>query len=391
MRSYRSLFVADAVSTLGDQFARVALALLVFGRTGSAWWAAAVYALTFLPDLIALIALGWVADYYPRRAVIVVCSLIQAAAFAVMAIPDAPLWMVGALVAVSTTALGPAKAAQIALVTDVLDKDLLHAGQGFLGQSRALGQVVGLSGGGALVAGIGASPVLALNAVTFVVAAAAVARGVPDRPAPGGSRKPGVQWRDTFAVLRGDRQLIALVALAWMAAIVVIPDGVVAPLAQELGGGSSSVGLLLAVHPLALFLTLPLVSGNLLQRRRTQLLWLLPVLAVLPLVGFFVNPSLVGALALLAASGVGSAYQTMLQAEVPSRFPTHVRGSAGGFVRGGLRIGQGVGVVLAGAAVQLTGSTMPTLGAAGLVGCCWVAAAGLVWRRATPVRLDSQS
>lgn len=391
VRGYRGLFAADTVSTLGDQFARVALALLVFDRTGSAWWTAAVYALTFLPDLIGLIALAWVADYYPRRAVIVVCSLVQAAAFMLMAVPGVPVWMVAVLVASSTTALAPAKAAQMALVTDVLPQELLTAGQGLLGQSRAIGQVVGLSGGGALVTAIGPSPVLALNAATFVIAAAVVARGVPDHPAPGGSRRSGVQWRAMFAVLRVDRELLALVALAWMATIVVIPDGVVAPLAEEIGGGRSSIGALLAVHPLVLFLTLFLVARPTVRRRQAQFMWALAMLAVAPLIGFFVKPGLAGALVLLALSGAGTAYQAIMQAEVMGRLPTQVRGSGGGFVRGGLRVGQGVGVALAGAAAQITGSTTATLGAAGIVGCCWVAAAGLLWRRAGATRLDRRA
>ncbi|MEU7480504.1 MFS transporter [Lentzea sp. NPDC042327] len=374
--------LADIVSTLGDQLARVALALLVFDRTGSAWWTAAVYALTFLPDLIGLLTLAWVADYYPRRSVIVVCSLVQGASFTLMAIPGAPLWTVAVLVAVSTVALAPSKAAQMALVTDVLPQDLLPVGQGLLGQARSIGQVVGLSGGGALVAAIGPSPVLVLNAATFVIASVLVARGVPDLPAPGGARRPGVQWRTTFAVLRGDRQLLTLIALAWMATIVVIPDGVVAPLAEEIGGGRSSVGLLLAVHPLTYFLALFLLAGRFVRRRQNQVMWMLALLAVAPLTGFFLRPSLAAALVLLALSGVGTAYQAILQAEVMSRVPTHVRGSAGGFVRSGLRVGQGVGVALAGAAAELTGSTTLTLGAAGLVGCCWVAAAGFTWRRA---------
>lgn len=379
---YRALFAADTVSTLGDQFARIALALLVFGRTGSAWWTAAIYALTFLPDLVGSIALSWVADYYPRRIVIVASSLVQAGAFAFMAIPDVPLWMVGVLVAVSATALAPARAAQGALVADVVQADLLRAGQGLLDQSRSIGQVVGLGAGGALVAGIGPSLVLAFNAVTFVLAAVVVSRWVPPHPAPGGSRQPAVQWRDTVGVLRADGELLALIALVWMAAIVVVPDGVVVPLAAELGGGQSTVGLLLAVHPLIYFLMLSLVAGPVVERWKTQVLWLLAALAVAPLAGFFVKPGLGGAVVLLAASGAGTAYLTVVRAEVTVRLPTRVRGSAGGLIRTGLRVGQGVGVAAGGAAAQLTGSTMSAIGFAGVVGCCWVAVAGTAWRKA---------
>ncbi|SES30239.1 hypothetical protein SAMN05216188_13158 [Lentzea xinjiangensis] len=90
------------------------------------------------------------------------------------------------------------------------------------------------------------------------------------------------------------------------------------------------------------------------------------------------KPGLAGALTSLALSGAGTAYQAIMQAEVMGRLPLHVRGSGGGFVRAGLRIGQGVGVAFAGAAAELTGSTSSTLGAAGIVGCCSVVAAALI-------------
>ena len=53
-----------AVSVAGDQLARVALTVLVYGRTGSAAWAAATYALTFLPALLGGVLLGGLADRY---------------------------------------------------------------------------------------------------------------------------------------------------------------------------------------------------------------------------------------------------------------------------------------------------------------------------------------
>ena len=48
---FRVLWSAELFSIAGDQLARVALAVLVYGRTGSAVWAAVGYALTFLPAL----------------------------------------------------------------------------------------------------------------------------------------------------------------------------------------------------------------------------------------------------------------------------------------------------------------------------------------------------
>ena len=38
VREYRAVWLADLLSVAGDQLARVALAVLVYGRTGSAAW-----------------------------------------------------------------------------------------------------------------------------------------------------------------------------------------------------------------------------------------------------------------------------------------------------------------------------------------------------------------
>ena len=51
-REYRGLWIAHGLSLAGDQLARVALAVLVFDRTGSALATAGAYAVTFLPWLV---------------------------------------------------------------------------------------------------------------------------------------------------------------------------------------------------------------------------------------------------------------------------------------------------------------------------------------------------
>src|SRR5512135_3855078 len=52
IREFRAMFVAHLLSLVGDQVAKVVLAILVFDRTSSATLAAATYALTYLPWLV---------------------------------------------------------------------------------------------------------------------------------------------------------------------------------------------------------------------------------------------------------------------------------------------------------------------------------------------------
>ena len=52
VREFRTLWSAQALSYLGDQVAQVAIAVLVYAKTGSPLITALVYALTYLPPIL---------------------------------------------------------------------------------------------------------------------------------------------------------------------------------------------------------------------------------------------------------------------------------------------------------------------------------------------------
>ncbi|GAA3670513.1 hypothetical protein GCM10022224_038410 [Nonomuraea antimicrobica] len=72
---FRALWLAELFSQVGDQVARVAIAVLVYDRTGSAALTGLAYALTYLPSLVGGLTLSWIGDRYPRREVIFVVDL----------------------------------------------------------------------------------------------------------------------------------------------------------------------------------------------------------------------------------------------------------------------------------------------------------------------------
>jgi MFS family permease len=118
--------VAEIVSVAGDQFARLGLSVLVFGRTGSAAWAAATYALTFLPALVGGVLLGRLADRRPRRRVMLACDLARAVLVALMALPGTPLPVLCALL-VAVVLLARCTAAQGALLPEVVPGSVFEA------------------------------------------------------------------------------------------------------------------------------------------------------------------------------------------------------------------------------------------------------------------------
>ena len=111
---FRALWAAQVISFAGDQFARVALALLVYNRTGSPALAALTWAAGAGAQFAGGLLLGWVADRWPRRAVMIACDLACAGLVAVMIVPGVPLpVLVGLLFAVAL-AVEPFLAARMA-------------------------------------------------------------------------------------------------------------------------------------------------------------------------------------------------------------------------------------------------------------------------------------
>src|SRR5438309_1223341 len=68
---FRALWLAQILSYVGDQFAQVAIAILVFERTGSAFLTALAYALTYLPPIVGGPLLSGLADLFPRRRIMI--------------------------------------------------------------------------------------------------------------------------------------------------------------------------------------------------------------------------------------------------------------------------------------------------------------------------------
>ncbi|GLZ41060.1 MFS transporter [Actinokineospora sp. NBRC 105648] len=378
-REFRALWFAEAVSVGGDQLTRVALAILVYDRTGSAFFAAGIYALTFLPALAGGLGLSQLADRYRRRTLMVVCSALQAVVVGLMAIPHMPLWVLFVLVIIIPMVQSPAMAAQNATTREVFTDDAMYLrSQDLRGITTNTMMLLGLGGGGLLVGAIGTSWALTIDAITFAVAAALVWRDVQNRP-PAGSKDDG--WFDGARWVFGDRKLRVLLTLSWLVGLAVIPEGLAAPLAQEAGAPPEAVGWLLAADPLGFIIGTFAISHFVPARHRPKLIGVLATASVGVLIFFALKPSLVLALLLLVLAGAVGAYQITVMAVFNSIVPNEIRGGAFGTARTGLRVSQGLGVAAGGAVAELLDSAMITVALAGLLGVLIAVPATLVWAR----------
>ena len=185
---FRALWLAQVLSVVGDQLARVALTVLVYDRTRSALLAAVTFVVSIVPTFIGGVTLAWLADRYPRRGVMIVCDVIRGVLVLVMAIPGMPLAAMVALLFAVTLTGAPFTSARAAIFPDVLSGDRYVMGTAVTVTTYQFAQVIGFAAGGTVVAFFGTQTSLIIDAATFFGSALIVRAWV--RPACDTSR-PG--------------------------------------------------------------------------------------------------------------------------------------------------------------------------------------------------------
>jgi MFS family permease len=387
VREFRVLWAAGALSIVGDQFARVALSVLVYQRTGSAVATAATYALTQLPSLVSGVLLTWLADRFPRRTVMIACHVVRAGLVTVMALPGVPILAVAALLVVVQLLEPPFASAQAGALKDMLPAARLEDAQRALTITHQTALLGGFGFGGVLAAGVGTSGALLVDAGTFVVAAVFIAVGIQRRPA-ATERSVSTRvrlWAGAHEVW-SDRRLLTLLCFGCLAGFTVAPEGLAAPIAGDLQLGSSAVGWLLAAEPAGMVVG-GWLSGRLPLPQRLSVMGVLAIGTAAPLVGFAAHPPLAIVLVLLALSGVCSAYQITAAATFLGLAPGARAGQAWGFARSGLITAQGLGVAAAGVLAEWVGSAPGAIAIAGVAGVLGALAATLAWLRIGPLRV----
>lgn len=384
-REPRFLFGAQLISGLGDWAGRLALAVVVFQKSDSALWTAAVTVVSLVPWLGPGQLLSTFADRFGRVAVMIAADLARASLFVAMA---APLPTAGLLTLAFLAGLcvPPFTSARGAALLDVVSPDRYGKVIALFGVATQAEIVAGYALGGTVIALVGARFTLVLNALTFVVSALLVAAirhsAAADRHAESsvglaGVRAGTVVWRRDPICRR------ALVLFVGVNMMMVLPEALVVPFADELGAPPAAVGLLAATIAVGAMVAMSVAPDDddpvvLLRLAAVRALVLSLATAGLFVVSIRWLPS-VAALALLV-SGAVDAIAVPTNQIVGARLPREGRAAAMS-VAGGVQYGSQATAIAVGGALAL------------VVGSGWVLAGGAVgavavtgWSLARPPR-----
>ncbi|KOU15344.1 hypothetical protein ADK52_35365 [Streptomyces sp. WM6372] len=374
---FRLLFGANLAAVLGTTLRMVALSLLVYDVTGSAFLTALSYGLSFVPQAIGGALLGALPDRLRPRLLIVAGHSLECAVGAVVALAPLPVGA-GLFLVALLGALTPAfRGATSKVIAQSLHGDAYVLGRSLVGLTISGGQLVALAAGGLLVVWLGIPGALLAGALCHLLAALVVRLGLTDLPAEGRSTGTLVQqsWSGMNVLLKG-REMRPLFLAQWLPpAFMAGVESLIIPYARARGFSVASASLLLACLPVGM------IAGDLLMGRlvrpavRVRLVMPLMALAGIAFTGFALEPPFAVCAALLGLAGVGNAYMLGVQGRFRDAAPAALLGQAFALLGTGLMVLQGVGPMLFGALAEWTGYGMAVTAA----GAAAVATAVALW------------
>jgi len=265
---YRRLFVATLASGAGTYLAAIALTVDVFDRTGSGTWVSALLIAEFLPAIVIGLLLGPLVDRWSRRRLLIGSDLARLAVFCVLPFAGSATAVV-ALAFVAGVATGFFRPAVYAGMPNLVDDDDLPAANALLQAVDNLAWMIGPIVGGVLLTVQGPELAYWLNALSFLLSAALLAR-IPARRLQAGKIESRGHWQDLgdgFRLVRRSRALLT-VLVVWNvvllgSAAVNVAEVVLAKVALD--AGDVGFGILVGASGLGLTLG-SLAAGSILER-----------------------------------------------------------------------------------------------------------------------------
>jgi MFS family permease len=379
---FRLLFLSTLASSTGTLLAAIALAIDVKDRTNSGLWVGAVLIVEFLPTIVVGLILGPLLDRLDRRSLMVGADLLRAAVFCALPFTSSAAEIVG-LALLAGLATGFFRPAVYAGVPNLVPEDQLPEANALLQTVENISWAIGPVLGGILTAAAGPHTAYWINAVSFLISAVLVAR-IPRRLLQSETALTRGHWRDLadgfVAVLRSRPLFTVLVA--WSIAslgIGAISVSEVFLAKNTLHAGDFGYGLLYGG------IGTGLVIGSWFSSRVVDRIGITRAYGgalIVMAIGFgaaAAAPDVWVAAACCVVGGIGDGVAIVCNALLVQRGAAdQIRGRALTLVMSVTYVLNGIGTVLAGVALHLTGSRWVWAGGAVAFALGAVAALGLL-------------
>jgi MFS family permease len=327
---FRGFFLGRLVSLLGSAMTPVALAFAVLNASGRPGDLGIILACQITPQLALLLVGGAAGDRFSRRKLLVAANLgaglTQGGVAAVLLSGHYSLPLIAALEVGNGVMEAFASPALRGIVPDLVQPAHVQQANSLLASTQNGAKILGPTAAGLLVVGIGGGWAVALDALSFVIAAGFFVRlaGPAAAAAPAAARRAGLAGdiRDGWRAFRSIHWVSAM-ALSFCAInlLNVGPWQILGPDLTRQRSGEAAWGLVLSTRAVGLLL-MSVLMYRLVLRRPLRTSRLLGGLSGLPLVALGLQLALpwlmacafVGALSFTIS---GITWDTTLQQNVP--------------------------------------------------------------------------
>ncbi|WP_433044520.1 MFS transporter [Dactylosporangium sp. CS-033363] len=357
MRTYRELFAAREFTALfatvsaqvaAQTVSGIALATLVYGRTGSPLLSALSMFGASFAQVIGAATLLSAADRLPPRAALTGLACFAALTTAALAVPDLPIGAVLAVVLAQGLSASIGGGVRFGLLSEIVPADGYLLGRSLLNMSVGAMQIAGFAGGGLLLATVSPSLVLLVGAALNLLAAAIARLGLsPRRPRSAGRASIRATWH-------GNRELLSSPARRAVYIGLWVPNGLIVGCeALFVPYSPGAAGALFVAAALGM-LAGDAFAGRLLPARlRRRFTTPVQLLLAVPYLAFALTLPLWPAVLLVAVASVGYCGSLLLQDRLADLTPPALRGHSLGLHSSGMFTMQAVGATVAGAVAQL--------------------------------------
>jgi predicted MFS family arabinose efflux permease len=378
VRTYRELFAVPefkpffagySLQVAGGTIAGLAVATLVFSRTGSPLLSALSLFGASFAHVVGGLTLLSVADRVPPRVTLAGLAAVLAVSTLLLAVPGMPVAAMLAVILATGLVGSAGGGVRWGLLSELLPDDGYVLGRSTMNMSVGAMQIAGFAAGGAVVAVISPRTALVAAAGLELVAALLLWFGLSSRP-PRAAGRPsiGETWR-VDKVLWSDPARRNLYLALW------VPNGLVVGCeALFVPYAGKAAGVLFIAGALGMLAGDVLAGRVLPPTSRTRFVTPLRLLLAAPYLLFgLVLPLPLAALAVAVAS-VGFGAGVLLQERLVAATSESIRGQALGLHGSGMMAMQAVGATLAGAVAELlpVGGAMVVMAAVSLLVTVWL-------------------
>ncbi len=364
---------ANAISLFGNNLTIIAIPWFVYATTGSPAKMGIVGLFSVLPAILAAFFGGTIVDRVGHKKMSIISDL--ASGVTVVLVPllyytvGLEFWQLLVLVFFSALLDAPGNTARLSLLPDVAETsgmalERANAAQQTVQRSALL---IGPAIAGVLIASIGSTTVLWIDAATFAISALIFLIAVPSgKTLPIPESQYLQQLLEGLRFIREDKLILSLVITVAITNFLDMPIfGVVLPVfAGEVYGAATQLGLLISAFGAGAVLGALLYGAYTYRLPRRAVFVISFLLVSAPIWVLSLSPSLPVALAAIFAAGLAAGpLNPIIMTVTQSRVPAEMRGRVFGMITAMALIAAPLGMLVVGYAVEYVGvsATLATI------------------------------